>query len=152
MEITAEIIADIKMNIEDEGMRTFIHIKTGEVLAVPDEYSLIYDENKELWQDVLAKWKNNKDDYYEIERWTTAYDFKLMQRFAEYLTEDKDLQEQVFEALNRRKPFHNFKWIIGNSPFREKWFDFREQMYQAWIEKQLAYFKSYLDKNEHNAK
>ena len=51
---------------------------------------------------------------------------------------DEELQKRLFQALNRPKPFRNFKWIIDNSgEFRQKWFDHKTLQYKKWVKEQL---------------
>lgn len=65
-----------------------------------------------------------------------SYDsFKVMERFTEKVP-DAGLREKLIDALNRRKPFANFKRIVDDSDYRQDWFDFRqarleEHVYEA---------------------
>lgn len=53
------------------------------------------------------------------------------------------LQEKLINALNRSKPFSNFKWIIDNSgDYRQKWFDFKNQKYIEWVEEKISELNS----------
>lgn len=46
-------------------------------------------------------------------------------------------------ALNRSKPFRNFKWQIDNSgDYRQVWFDFKRRRYKEFVKKQIEEFKS----------
>jgi len=40
------------------------------------------------------------------------------------------LQDKLINALNRKRPFANFKFIIDSSPYRREWFGFKKQ----WME------------------
>jgi hypothetical protein len=52
---------------------------------------------------------------------------------------DKKVQDLLIIALNKKKPFWNFKYVIDNSgEYRQKWFDFKEQESCKWIENQIA--------------
>ena len=59
---------------------------------------------------------------------------RRMEAFAERLKGDEKLQNQLFRALNNRKPFANFKDIIDNSDYRQNWFDFKFR----WLENSVA--------------
>jgi hypothetical protein len=48
-----------------------------------------------------------------------------MENFLE-VVDDQNLRGRLFSALNKRKPFNNFKQIIDYSgDYREKWFKFK---------------------------
>ncbi len=61
-----------------------------------------------------------------------------MEDFAENLNENKQLQGRLLYALNKRKPFREFKFIIDNSgDFRQQWFDFKNNWQQEFVEQEL---------------
>jgi hypothetical protein len=48
--------------------------------------------------------------------------------FTETLNDSNPLKDKLFEALNRRKPFREFKFVIDNSgKYRQVLFDFKNQ-------------------------
>ena len=63
--------------------------------------------------------------------------FKIIESFTATV-KDKTLQFRLVQALERKKPFANFKNIIDNSLIRQDWFDFRDEAYaefaKEWIE------------------
>lgn len=60
-----------------------------------------------------------------------------MTDFAERI-DDSKLQDKLRSALNRPKPFKNFKWQIDNSGvFRQQWFDFKKMRYIHWVKEQI---------------
>ena len=62
---------------------------------------------------------------------------QLMVDFAESV-DNPGLQERLFIALNRSKPFRNFKWQIDNSgEYRQRWFKYKDQRYIKWVKEQL---------------
>lgn len=58
--------------------------------------------------------------------------FRIMKAFAENM-EDKKFREQLFFALDNRKPFASFKWKIDNSKYRQDWFDFKQKSNEGHI-------------------
>ncbi len=64
--------------------------------------------------------------------------FQIMADFTEEI-DDQQLKDQLINALNKRKPFANFKWIIDNSDYRQNWFEFRQKQYEnhVWHEIEL---------------
>lgn len=59
--------------------------------------------------------------------------------FAESV-DDKMIGGKLINALNRTKPFHNFKWQIDNSgEYRQQWFDFKKMRYMQWVKEQIDF-------------
>lgn len=132
---TTENIKEIA-ELLDCGFRVFIHKTTGQLLNVPDEDELLAwdldfsDEEQEVVE-------NDYTDYYEVEKWTSTEAFEIMSAFANQLT-DTDLQDQLLEALSKKKPFREFKFIIDDSnEFRQEWFDFKSKCQQDFVKRQL---------------
>jgi hypothetical protein len=60
-----------------------------------------------------------------------------MADFVETVDNEK-LRESLIQALDRPKPFRNFKFTIDNSgPYRDKWFKFKDKKLIEWVESQL---------------
>ncbi len=57
-----------------------------------------------------------------------------MADFAEQLDDSNKLKTKLINALNKRKPFREFKFVIDNSgEYRQKWFDFKNEQLQQWV-------------------
>lgn len=124
----------------DCGFRAYIHKTTRQLLFVPDENSLP-DIELDSWNEELEQLENNHTDYYEIDKWTTSNAFETMSEFAKQLTE-KNLQNRLFNALRKNKPFREFKFVIDNSgDFRQQWFDFKNKWQQDFVARQLNKLK-----------
>ena len=96
----------------------------------------------ELWTDVLNELEENWDKYIEIERMESHESFDLMADFAESV-DSRELRDSLINALNKKHPFRNFKWVVDNSgPYRQKWFDFKNQRLIEWVEKKLGELNS----------
>ncbi len=120
----------------DCGMRCYVNKETGEIVSVLDFESWQTD-NRGPWEDVLNELEENWDKYLEIERMESYESFKIMAGFAESV-DNRELRDSLINALNRKHPFQNFKWIVDNSgPYRQKWFDFKNQRLIEWVKGQL---------------
>lgn len=134
--ITPEKIKEIAEEL-DMGFRAFIHKTTGELFFVPDEDNLAYAD-PEHWEEELKHLENNFNDYYEIYKWTSREAFQMRVEFAEQVS-DQQLQSRLFDALQQKKPFQKFKFVIDNSgSFRKQWFDFKDKWQQDFVAKQLS--------------
>jgi hypothetical protein len=79
--------------------------------------------------------------------------FKIMEEFAEALSDSNKLKDQLFNALNRRKPFREFQWVIDNSgEYRDVWFRFKNRWLLDWVKEKgeeiIEYRKQMLSKDE----
>jgi len=120
----------------DCGMRCYINKETCEIKTVLNFESWQTDD-REPWKDILDELDENWDKYFEIERMESHESFKIMADFTETV-DSKELRDKLINALNRKHPFQNFKWVVDNSgPYRQKWFDFKNQRLIEWVEKKL---------------
>jgi hypothetical protein len=135
MKLTEKQIEEIADNL-DCGMRCFYNLKTGEIKTIINFNSWI-GADEEPWEKESKEIENNWGDYFEFIGFESHESFKIMADFSEDI-EDKRLQVKLINALNRPKPFQNFKWQIDNSgEYRQKWFDFKKMRYIQWVKKQV---------------
>ena len=117
----------------DCGFRSFWNKQTGELLFVPDLINSTFVD-KELFEEELEELENNFDDYFEIEKQTSSYSFEIMANFTEQLKANEKLKNQLIHALNKKKLFREFKFVIDNSGiYRQQWFDFKEAQSKQWV-------------------
>jgi hypothetical protein len=132
---TTENIKEIAEQL-DCGFRAFIHKTSCQLLIVPDE-NFLTATDLDSWNEELEQLENNFTDYYEIDKWTSSEAFETMSEFVDQLT-DSNLQNRLFDALRKNKPFREFKFVIDNSgDFRQQWFDFKNRWQQNFVARQL---------------
>jgi hypothetical protein len=128
----AQITIDTEMLIvalEDHGSEHehFLNLETGEIEIVFDE-SVSGEIDEEFAQDM----EGHPEKYRRIEPIFSGQAFDVMVDFVESLAESK-AKQRLEEALNRRRPFRNFKDVLHYYPeIREDWFRFQEQAYKAF--------------------
>ena len=142
---TKEQIKEISEQL-DCGFRAFYHKQTGDLIFVPDTSRHI-GMDTDAWQDDLDKLDKNFFDYHEINLMGASDSFQVMADFAEQITE-RELQDKLLNALNRKKPFREFMFVIDNAgEQRKSWFNFKNKRYVEWTEKQLKVHNN-IDKQE----
>ena len=135
MKLTESQIEEIADNL-DCGMRCFYNLKTGEIKTLLNFDNWI-GADEEPWEEESKEIDENWDDYFEFTGFETHESFRIMADFAERI-DDPKLQDQLINALNRPKPFRNFKWQIDNSgEYRQQWFDYKKMRYVQWVKEQI---------------
>lgn len=124
----------------DMGMESFLNKETGELVFVPD-LDQFYGMDLEGWDEDFDKLKKNKKKFVEIDKMGSHDSFQVMQDFAEQVN-DSFIRTRLLEALERRKPFSNFKDAVDNSGnYREQWFAFKDKRNIEWVEDALKYLE-----------
>lgn len=126
----------------DCGFRCFWHKKNGDFVFVPD--TLRYpDIDFDAWTYEMEKLDNNFGDYKEIAQLESSDSFEIMADFVGTLSDSNRLKDKLIDALNCKKPFHKFKFVIDNSgEFRQKWFDFKNFRMQEWVKERFGEISS----------
>lgn len=129
----------------DCGFQAFYHKQMGSLIFVPDTNRHL-DMDTSAWSDELAQLRKYFRDYQEIYPMDTSDSFKVMTDFINQLA-DPILKSRLAEAVNRKKPFREFKFVIDNSGVnRQHWFDFKNKRYFEWTHDQLK-INGEFDKN-----
>jgi hypothetical protein len=138
--LTTEQIKEIADQL-DCGFSCFLNKNKNELLfprGDDDEFLDFGDEDP--WADERKKIDKKPGDYLEIEKMDSHDSFRIMEAFA-YAVDSKKLQNELIYALNQRKPFSKFKYIVDNSgDYRQQWFDFKAEKMQEWVKEQVDMF------------
>jgi uncharacterized protein UPF0158 len=131
--LSAEQIKEIAEQLEI-GFSCFLNKTNNELVFIAgneDNYA-DFDED-DAWADERKKIDANPDDYYEIEKMDSRDSFSVMEDFV-YTIDSDELRKELIRALNNKKPFRQFKYVIDDSgEYRQKWFDFRSKKMQEWV-------------------
>ena len=133
--MTDEQINELADNL-DCGLKCFVHREKKTIVTTPDTNDP--ESDSELSDNTNKEIENNFDSYVEIEKMDSNESFRLMQNFIGAVDNER-LRDKLDQALNRPKPFRNFKFEVDNSgPYRQKWFDFKKQQLIEWVKGQLT--------------
>ena len=94
----------------------------------PEEFELMTGEPADSLELKHKNWTN----YIEIEPMESNESFRGMEYFIDEV-QDNRLKEKLLNALSRKKPFANFKFLVENSDYRQKWFDFKQKYYEDYV-------------------
>lgn len=135
MKLTEKQIKEIAEDLEC-GMRCFYNLKTQEIKAILDFDSGFYDD-EEFVQKEAEEFKQNSEDYFEFTKLNSNESYQIMTDFSESV-DNYDLQDKLIRALNKPKPFRNFKRLIDSSgEYRELWFEFKQKRYIEYLKQQM---------------
>jgi len=129
------IVEQIKEIAEmlDCGFCCFWNKQTSELIFIPD-FSNNISTDKEFYTEEIEKLENNFDDYIEIKRPQSKDSFSIMENFTEQLDDKIELKNKLINALNTKKPFREFKFVIDNSgDYRDQWFEFKNSQFRKWV-------------------
>lgn len=116
------------------GSKVFLHRETGDIITIRD-VDLFLDET-DPWEDDRRKVDVERDKYLEFNPMESRESYQIMQDFIDQL-DDGRLADRLFNAIQKKRPFANFKAEIDHSgPYREMWFHFRDQCYLEWTREQ----------------
>ena len=122
------IIKEIAQEL-DCGNECYFNQKTNELICLPNADLMAEageDYYKEIFQEDFKKIESQKKDLMKFEVLESFESFKIMEDFKNQVKDD-EFEKKLDQALNRRKPFQNFKNLIDNSEYREKWFQFKQK-------------------------
>lgn len=137
--LTTDKIKEISDQL-DCGFRCFLHRQNNKLLFIPDTTRHI-EIDTEAWATEIDELENNFDNYFEIDQLESGDTFRIMQQFTDTLKDTNQLKEKLIDALQNKKPFRQFKFIIDNSrAYRQNWFDFKSRKIQEWVVSKLDSF------------
>ena len=118
------------------GLICFFNPDTFEIEYIPKDFA-DYPEEFEMMTGETCESSGLKHENWQncitIDPMESHDSFQIMENFVDEVTE-ASLQKQLITALNKPKPFANFKFLIENSEYRQYWFDFRLKQceYHVW--------------------
>lgn len=132
-----ELIKSIAEEI-DMGMICFLNTDTLEVESVLGESYNTCSDFEDFYQEVYDK-VDNWVNVIRIEPPQSWQSFKIMEDFIETCISDNDsVKKRLWNALSKRKPFQNFKFIIDDSQYRQCWFDFKQSKLEQFVLEELC--------------
>lgn len=129
------LVHELTAALHDGGMerRPFLNLTTQEI-----DYWI---DSAICGEDVV--WPNYGDEVIEIEPISSHESFQAMEDFAD--NQPREIAFQLQKALNKRRPFANFKLAVVALGIQGEWYDFQDEWYEKkaeeWLEYQEVYFK-----------
>ena len=135
---TPEQINEIAENLEC-GFRCFWNRKTGELVSLPDNRDPHYYDDEGLLDEEYDRVDAEGDDFLEFEKPGSGASYQIMEDFAHSL-KNKGLKNRLLAALDKRKPFREFKHVVDNAgDYRDDWFAFRRSKFRELVQEQIEW-------------
>jgi Uncharacterised protein family (UPF0158) len=134
--LTSEQIKEIADTI-DCGFVCHWNIKNNRLIFLPTDQLIQYNDS-DAWDEDIKEVEQNFNDYKEIEKPDSTKSFRFMEDFTDELPDNTRIKVTLLEALNKRKPFREFKYEIDNSgEYRQLWFDFKNQKMIDYVQDRI---------------
>lgn len=139
LKVPQEVIRQMAEEI-DMGMVCFLNTDTMEYRSIMGRsYEYCGDGTEEINREI-CKEVDTWEHWAKIEPLESWDSFRIMENFIENCIPEKDgIKSRLWDALSKRKPFQNFKFIIDNSKYRQKWFDFKQSQLEQHVREELLY-------------
>jgi len=139
-----KLVKSIAQSI-DAGLVCYINTQTMEVVEIFkelfDTYDLDFDEEDDEFEiDDVAK--SLKEDLNKIEGWESKIvmeplesheSFKIMESFIGKTIPEGNFQNKLIGAINRKRPFANFRNLIDDSDYLQDWYDFKQNYLEEHV-------------------
>jgi len=140
--LTSEQIKEIAETI-DCGFVCHWNIKNNRLIFIPSNDEFEYNDSG-AWDEDIKELELNSNEYREIEQPDSRESFRFMEDFTNELPDNTRIKVTLIEALNKRKPFREFKYAIDNSgEYRQLWFDFKNQKMIEYVKDNVDYIVNY---------
>lgn len=117
------------------GFKCFWNVKTNALIFIPEDENSHIDW--EFWEEQTVQLKKEAKDFKEIEKPASTASFEIMEDFVATMVSDALFKKELENILNSKKPFGHFKQCIENSNLRDDWFQFKNNWFRNWVQKQI---------------
>ena len=123
------------LQIQSDEMYSYLHRPTGRVVIVSDDALAAAEEDDEEWvaDEELATARSiltAEDEYLPLPDRHEIDEYRMMERFATQLTDDREVDE-VLTALRGRGAFRYFKDTVHRLGLAKAWYADRDECYAA---------------------
>lgn len=89
------------------------------------------------------------DNYIKLHPMPSHESYKIMENFARSL-DDEPFKNELFDALEKRKPFRHFKWLVeGSDKHQAGWNKFQDAANLAYVKSEIAFqLEALMDEEE----
>lgn len=112
---------ELEMAMQDQSAIWYIDPATGRMCMKPEDADMMFDDGADAMK------PTDPDDVLELPPFFSSDGYRLMERFAASL-EDQKASEELLDSLDRPKPFRRFKDALCEFPeIRQAWFEYQAE-------------------------
>ena len=90
--------------------------------------------------DILDEIEENPDNFAEFTKMEPAQEHQMMQDFIDRKVKERNLAEDLVDALSKPKAATGFKFLIDGSKYKDEWVTYRKSKYHDWVKEQVDSF------------
>ncbi|MEN2283314.1 UPF0158 family protein [Algoriphagus sp. SE2] len=123
-----------------KGNVCFYQIDKKKIHHMPDDEDYFNYDLTEAEEDILDEIEENPDNFAEFTKMEPAQEHQMMQDFVDRKIKEKNLAEDLVNALSKPKASTGFKFLIDESKYKNEWLEYRLSKYQDWVKEQVDSF------------
>lgn len=123
-----------------KGNVCFFQIDKKKIHHMPDDEDYFNYDLTEEEEDILDEIEDNPDNFAEFTRMEPAQEHQMMQDFVDRKIKEKNLAEDLVNALSKPKASTGFKYLIEESKYSSEWKEYRLSKYHDWVKEQVDSF------------
>ncbi|MBB6326094.1 hypothetical protein FHS59_001722 [Algoriphagus iocasae] len=123
-----------------KGNVCFYQIDKKKIHHMPDDEDYFNYDLTEEEEDILDEIEDNPENFAEFTKMEPAQEHQMMQDFIDRKVKEKNLAEDLVNALSKPKAATGFKFLIDDSKYKNEWTEYRQSKYQDWVKEQVDSF------------
>ncbi|TDQ17410.1 uncharacterized protein UPF0158 [Algoriphagus boseongensis] len=123
-----------------KGNVCFYQIDKKKIHHMPDDEDYFNYDLTEEEEDILDAIEEEPDNYAEFTKMESAQEHQMMQDFIDRKVKERNLAEDLVNALSKPKAATGFKFLIDGSKYKQDWVDYRKGKYLDWVKEQVDSF------------
>ena len=123
-----------------KGNVCFYQIDKKKIHHMPDDEDYFNYDLTEEEEDILDEIEDNPDNFAEFTKMEPAQEHQMMQDFVDRKIKEKNLAEDLVNALSKPKASTGFKFLIDESKYKNEWLEYRLSKYHDWVKEQVDSF------------
>ncbi|MDX5340163.1 MAG: UPF0158 family protein [Cyclobacteriaceae bacterium] len=123
-----------------KGNVCFYQVDKKKIHHMPDDEDYFNYDLTEEEEDILDAIEENPENYAEFTKMEPAQEHQMMQDFIDRKIKERNLAEELVDALSKPKAATGFKFLIESSKYKDEWVEYRKSKYLDWVKEQIDSF------------
>ncbi|MCE2707195.1 MAG: UPF0158 family protein [Bacteroidota bacterium] len=123
-----------------KGNVCFYQLDKKKIHHMPDDEDYFNYDLTEEEEDILDEIEEQPENFAEFTKLEPSQEHQIMQDFVDQRIKERNLAEELVDALSKPKAATGFKFLLDGSAYQEEWTDYIRGKYQDWIKEQLDSF------------